>query len=269
MAVVKIGATTNQSTIDDDKAIQADAACTAARNLLKEPAFAAKLSADSRDALQSAVRKAEFDLAVYRGELSKQQRRGGGGGMPVILASTQTMTESSAGTPFAVLVAIAAFAGAALGAVAAGLSGAAQNSLNTSLATLVSVSASASSTVARPLPLTPNIPKSVLAEMIRLGILIVEASIVSVDTNKIRRQVVETMKAIENLFKQNRNPCDDPYLIVRQLALQFFALLDRLPNNDNDAGQSVLRALNLFVRWMKAVNDLFNCFELPEPFPKA
>jgi len=102
-----------------------------------------------------------------------------------------------------------------------------------------------------------------------LGILIAEATIISIDFSNFRKKVVEIMKGIEDLRKQNKNDCDDLYKKVRDLALSIFGLLDRLPANDNDGGQAVIRATNEAVKWMKAVNDLFDCFNLPTPFPRV
>jgi hypothetical protein len=260
----------NATVYDDVKATQADAACTAAFKLLNDPQLSGKLSPEARAKLKAAADKAWFDLAVYRGELSKQQRRSVGG-PPVALASTQAMTQGG-GTPFGVLIGITILAGAALGAIAAGLSQMAERarfSLDASLTGLRDQSNEAIQTVPRPLTQSPGIPKPIFDELVRLGILLSESTVISIDFSTLRKKIVEIMKGIEDLMKQNKNPCNDLYVIVRNLALLIFSLLDTLPANDNDGGKAVIRITNEFVKWMKAVNDLFDCFELPAPFPRV
>jgi hypothetical protein len=273
MAVIQIGPAVPLFPEDDAKAIQADAARKTAANLLNEPTFAARLTPEQRAALQRSVDKLGFDLAVYRGELFKQLHRGGGAGVAPVLATTTTQNLGSAETPFGVLVGLALLVGAALGAMAAlsGNSTAAQT-LDNSLSDLSNQTQIALSTVPRPLSFTPIISKDFFDELVRLGILIVESSIVSIDFTTMRKKIVQMMQGIEDLMKQNQNPCDDFYVRARQLALQFFAELDRLPANDNDGGQAVFRLTNLAIRWMKAVNDLFECFNIEgqgPPFPKV
>ena len=263
MAVVQ-GSQTS-TVFDDDKAIYADAACQTAFKLLNDPVLAANLPAAQRASLKAAADKAWFDLAVYRGELAKQQRRRTG--QPLALANTQTM--GGPANPFVLLVAAASLAALAMTAVALvpATSQLARSSLDRSLTDLRDESTEAEQVVPRPLAGSPNIPQGALDELIRQGILIVASNIISIDFTTFRKKIVQTMQGIDNLMPQNKNDCDDLFKTVRDLALQLLTLLQA-----GLTDQDVFKATNLAVKWMKAVNDLFECFNISgqgPPFPKV
>jgi hypothetical protein len=250
---------------DDDKAIFADAACQSAFKLLNDPALVKNVPAAQRASLQAAANKAWFDLAVYRGELAKQQRRTSG--PPAALATTQTMGQPM--NPFAILVSIAALTAMAIGAsvLVSASAQIARSSLDRSLSTLRDESTAAQDVVPRPLTGSPNIPQGALDELVTQGILIILASVISIDFTTFSRKVSQTMQGIDNLMTQNKNDCDDLYQTVVDLALQITTML-KAKVSDAD----VFKLTNLAVKWMKAVNDLFDCFNitgLGPPFPRV
>ncbi|HUD65796.1 MAG TPA: hypothetical protein VMQ17_14505 [Candidatus Sulfotelmatobacter sp.] len=260
-----IGGSQSSTVYDDDKAIYADAACQSAFKLLNDPVLAAKLPAAQRASLKAAADKALFDLAVYRGELSKQQRRRTG--PPLALANTQTM--GGPVNPFALVAAAAALAALAIAAVAVvpAASQMARSSLDRSLTDLRDESTAAQNAVPRPLVGSPNIPQGALDELVAQGILILSASVISIDFTTFRIKVVRMMQGIDNLMTQNKNDCDDLYKTVRDLALQILTMLQ-----GGITDLDVFKATNLAVKWMKAVNDLFDCFSIVgkgPPFPNV
>jgi hypothetical protein len=260
-----IGGSQTSVVYDDDKATYADAAYQSATKLLNDPALAAKLPAQERADLKAATDKVWYDLAVYRGELSKQQRRRTG--PPLALATTQTM--GGTGNPFGVLAAAAALCILALAAPAlvGAASQMARSALDRSLSNLRDESTSAQQVVPRPLVGSPNIPQGALDELVAQGIFILQASVISIDFSTLRTKMVQMMQGIDNLMSQNKNDCDDFYKTARDLAMQILTILQA-----GMTDQDVFRVTNLVVKWMKAVNDLFDCLSIPgqgPPFPKV
>jgi len=255
----------NSTVLDDDKAAYADAACQSAFKLLNDPVLSAALPAAQRASLKAAADKAWYDLAVYRGELAKQQRRRTG--PPIALANTQTM--GAGANPFSALVAAAAFAVMAIAAIALvpAASQMSRSSLDRSLSDLRDETTAAQQAVPRPLVGSPNIPQGALDELIRQGILIMASNVISIDFTTLKKKIAQTMQGIDSLMTQNKNDCDDLYKTVKDLAFQLLTLLQT-----GITDQDVFRATNLTVKWMKAVNDLFECFNisgLGPPFPKV
>jgi hypothetical protein len=252
---------------DDEKAKNAHAACEAAFRLLKTPAMVAKLRPEDVASLQAATNQAWFNLAVYRGELLKQQRRAAA--PPVALGTTTTMG-GGATTPFGALAAALAAAIVAIGAIAIIRSSSEQiasNQLDSSLSLLKDVATTTIETVPKPFPASPNIPRGAMDELIGQGIIIVESNVISIDFTTLRHKIVQTMMGIDVLMKQNKNDCDDCYNRVRDLALE---ILQKLQGGITNIDVFVMT--RKVIEWMKAVNDLFVCLNIPgqgPPFPKV
>lgn len=264
MAVLFLGKSPQRDAGDDEKASKADDACKAVSDLVRSPGFLAKATPDQRARLQAALNRATFDLAVYRGELLKQQRNQAP--LPPVLANTTTMGPIP--NPAAALVAIVALCMAAIAAMVVvstpreqSVASQLERSLNDlrSLAEQIQRSLPAAGATI-PLDSSPALPLDAFNLLKSTGILTGAGTAMAVDTSKIEELVTTTVDQVEaNVNPQARMRCSDAFIKFRQKTAELRqAMKSGLP------AFTILRNLE---EWMKAVNELFSCLGLEPPFP--